>query len=112
MALAAGLVARGTASAGQALARTVTRHHWPVALAAAVLSRRARRAVAAVALADAVVAWWPQRAAVDPVRFAAARRLEDLAYGAGLWWGAVRRPATAGAAARPSTALIRRKNTP
>jgi hypothetical protein len=90
VALAAGLVARGTASAGQALARTVTRHHWPVALAAAVLSRRARRAVAAVALADAVVAWWPQRAAVDPVRFAAARRLEDLAYGAGLWWGAVR----------------------
>ena len=90
VALAAALVARGTASAGQALARTVTRHHWPLALAAAVLSRRARRALAAVALADAVVAWWPQRAAVDPLRFAAARRLEDLAYGAGLWWGAVR----------------------
>ena len=90
VALAAGLVTRGTASAGQALARTVTRHHWPVALAAAALSRRARRAVAAVALAVAVVAWWPLRGAVDPVRFAAARRLEDLAYGAGLWWGAVR----------------------
>ena len=37
---------RGTAAAGAALARAVTRHHWPVALAAAVLSRRARRAVA------------------------------------------------------------------
>jgi mycofactocin system glycosyltransferase len=88
--LAAGLVARGTASAGQALARTVTRHHWPVALTACIVSRRARRAVTAVALADAVVAWWPQRGAVGPLRFAAARRLEDLAYGAGLWWGAVR----------------------
>jgi mycofactocin system glycosyltransferase len=112
VALAAGLVARGTASAGQALARTVTRHHWPVALVAAALSRRARRAVAAVALADAVVAWWPQRAAVDPLRFAAARRLEDLAYGAGLWWGAVHhrqprallpaRPPSLSAAQRPA----------
>jgi mycofactocin system glycosyltransferase len=90
VALAAGLVARGTASAGQALARSVTRHHWPVALAASVVSPRARRAVAAVAVADAVLAWWPQRAAVGPLRFAAARRLEDLAYGAGLWWGAAR----------------------
>jgi hypothetical protein len=27
---------------------------------------------------------------VGPVRFAVARRLEDLAYGTGLWWGAAR----------------------
>ncbi|MCW2604251.1 MAG: glycosyl transferase family 2, partial [Pseudonocardiales bacterium] len=42
------------------------------------------------AVADAVLAWWPQRSRTGPVRFAAARRLEDLAYGAGLWEGAVR----------------------
>ena len=83
--------ARGTGASGRTLARAVTRHHWPLALAAAaVVSRRARRGVLAVAVADAVAAWWPHRQRVGPVRFAAARRLEDLAYGAGLWAGAVR----------------------
>jgi hypothetical protein len=43
-----------------------------------------------VAAADAVAAWWPQRHRMGPVRFAVARRLDDLAYGAGLWWGALR----------------------
>ena len=35
------------------------------------VSRRARRAVLAVAVADAVAAWWPHRHRVGPVRFAA-----------------------------------------
>ena len=90
LAFAAVLVLRGQVASGRALARAVTRHHWPLALAAASASRRARRGVLAVAAADAVAAWWPQRHRVGPVRFVAARRLEDLAYGAGLWWGAVR----------------------
>jgi mycofactocin glycosyltransferase len=55
-----------------------------------VISRRARRGILAVAAADALAAWWPQRHGVGPVRFVIARRLEDLAYGAGLWWGALR----------------------
>ncbi|WP_245753268.1 mycofactocin biosynthesis glycosyltransferase MftF [Geodermatophilus ruber] len=90
LALAGTLVLRGTAAAGRTLVRAATRHHWPVALAVGVLSRRARRWVAAAAVADAAVAWWPQRRRVGPLRFAAARRLEDLAYGAGLWWGVLR----------------------
>jgi hypothetical protein len=90
LAFAAALVVRGTGASGRTLARAVTRHHWPLALAAAVVSPRARRRVLAVAVADAAVAWWPQRHRVGPVRFIAARRLEDVAYGAGLWWGAVR----------------------
>ena len=87
---AAGLVLRGTASAGRALARTVTRHHWPLALAAAAVSRPARRTLAAVAVGDAVLAWWPHRREVDLPAFAAGRRLEDLGYGAGLGLGALR----------------------
>jgi hypothetical protein len=87
---AALLVARGMGASGRALARSVTRHHWPLALTAAVVSRRARRAVAGAALADAALGWWPVRDRVGPVRSTAARRLEDLAYGAGLWWGALR----------------------
>ena len=102
--LALGLVAHGTAASGRALARSVTRHHWPVALATAVGSRRARRWIGAAAVADAVLAWWPQRTRTGPVRFIAARRLEDLAYGAGLWWGVLReRSPRALLPARPPT---------
>lgn len=89
--LAAALVLRGTAAAGRTLARSATRHHWPLTAAAAVVSRRAGRVALAVSVADAVLAWWPHRSEVDLARFATARRLEDLAYGAGLWAGALRR---------------------
>jgi mycofactocin system glycosyltransferase len=87
---ATALVLRGQGASGRTLARAVTRHHWPVAVAAAVVSRRARRGLLAVAAADAVLGWWPERGRVGPVRFALGRRLEDLGYGAGLWWGALR----------------------
>lgn len=87
---AAGLVLRGQGAAGRTLARAVTRHHWPVAVAAAVVSPRVRRRVLAVSAADALLAWWPHRHGGGPVRFVLARRLEDLAYGSGLWAGAVR----------------------
>jgi mycofactocin system glycosyltransferase len=90
VALAGGLVLRGTATAGRTLARAATRHHWPLTLAAAVVFPRARTLLAGVALADGLVAWWPHRAAVGPATFVAARRAEDLAYGAGLWAGALR----------------------
>jgi hypothetical protein len=88
--LASGLVLRGTAASGRTLARSVTRHHWPLAAAAALVSRRARWLVAGVAVADAVGAWWPHRREIDLGAFAAGRRLEDVAYGAGLWLGALR----------------------
>ncbi|MDK3255325.1 mycofactocin biosynthesis glycosyltransferase MftF [Blastococcus capsensis] len=88
--LAAALAVRGMAAAGRGLARSATRHHWPVAVAAAVVSRRARSRLLAVALADGLLAWWPHRAVVGPVRSVLARRLDDLAYGVGLWAGALR----------------------
>lgn len=90
VALSAALVVRGTAASGRTLARAVTRHHWPLVAVACLVSRRARRLAAAVAVLDAVLAWWPQRRAVGFGTFAAGRRLEDLGYGAGLWWGALR----------------------
>ncbi|SDF86321.1 mycofactocin biosynthesis glycosyltransferase MftF [Klenkia brasiliensis] len=86
--LAATLVVRGSWSAGRTLARSVTRHHWPVVVPL-LGSRRVRRLVAAAAVADAAGAWWPHRREVGLLRFAAGRRLEDLAYGAGLWRGAL-----------------------
>jgi hypothetical protein len=76
-------------------ADAVTRHYWPLALAASLLSRRARRTVAAVAVVEGVLDWRRRRDHDPRVRpglagYVLARRLDDLAYGGGLWWGALR----------------------
>src|SRR5205823_6566864 len=83
------LIALGAVGAAAQTADAVTRHYWPLAALAAFGSRRARRTVVAVAVGSGVVDWMragPERPAL-PV-FLLARRLDDLAYGAGLWWGA------------------------
>lgn len=66
------------------------RHWWPLTLVGCLVSRRLRRAVVAAAIAD--TAWEFARTAprLDPVRFGVARRLDDVAYGAGVWWSAIR----------------------
>jgi mycofactocin glycosyltransferase len=90
---AARLIGLGAIGTIAQTADAVTRHYWPVSLAACLVSRRARRTVAVIAIAEGVVDWWRRRA--DPYRpnvvsYVLARRLDDLAYGGGLWWGAIR----------------------
>jgi mycofactocin system glycosyltransferase len=86
--LATGLTAEVAVSTLRQGSHLLLRHWWPGAALGAVVSRRARRAVGAAMVWDLLdhreVA--PSRA---PEAFAA-RRLDDLAYGAGLWWGAAR----------------------
>lgn len=105
------LIGLGAVGAVGQTADAVTRHYWPVAALACLVSRRARRTVAAVALAEGVVDFMRHRGRDPRVRphllgYLLARRLDDLAYGAGLWWGAWRhrtleplRPARTGAPA-------------
>jgi mycofactocin system glycosyltransferase len=72
-----------------------TRHHWPVAVMAAVLSKRARRLLLAYAVFDGLRDYQRcGRPQSFPVHFLL-RRLDDLAYGAGVWAGAVRRQTAA-----------------
>ena len=66
------------------------RHGWPLALLGSLLSRRIRRATVVAAIADTVWEYARLRPRLDPVRFALARRLDDLAYGAGVWWSSLR----------------------
>lgn len=76
-----------------AVAQTMSlllRHWWPVSLVACLVSRRARRAVAAAAVADVLLEYRRDPAHLDLGRFAVARRLDDLAYGSGVWWSALR----------------------
>ncbi len=69
-------------------AALVLRHWWPATAVACLFSWRARRAAVVIALADAAVEYARSRPQLDPVRFAVARRVDDLAYGLGLWSGA------------------------
>ncbi|KQX74024.1 mycofactocin biosynthesis glycosyltransferase MftF [Aeromicrobium sp. Root472D3] len=86
VAIVAGSV-RTTSAQGAALA---LRHWWPVAAAACVVSRRARRFVAVAGAADAVLARARADTTLGVGRFALARRLDDVAYGTGVWSGAAR----------------------
>lgn len=84
---AAALTVQGAVAGPWQVASAMTRHHWPLALLAAAHSRRARRALLVSAVVEALVDRRRTRADLDPVRYLVARRLDDVAYGAGLWWG-------------------------
>jgi len=88
-ATAAGLAIRGHAGAGRMLARAVVRVWWPVALVAALVSRRVRGAVLASVVVTAADHWWNDG---DPLpgRLVPLSLLDDLAYGAGVWSGCLR----------------------
>jgi mycofactocin system glycosyltransferase len=88
--LAARLTLSGAFAAATQTMALILRHWWPIAALTAMVSRRARRAVAVAAVIDAAVELVRLRPKLDPFRFAMLRRLDDLAYGAGVWFGAVR----------------------
>lgn len=88
--LAGVLVGQGILAAlGQGSA-LLLRHWWPLTIAGCAFSARLRRAALLAAAVDAGVEYVRTGADLDPLRFAAARRLDDLAYGAGVWLGAFR----------------------
>lgn len=70
---------------GRNLASAITRVWWPLAIAIAIFSRRARVALCAAAVVPALADWWETRPRLDPVRFTILRVIDDAAYGAGAW---------------------------
>jgi mycofactocin glycosyltransferase len=85
--LAARLAGGGTFAAGRLLGSALSRAWWPVALPAAVASRRLRLPLAALVLAPPLLGWRERRPPMDPARYAAARLLDDVAYSIGVWKG-------------------------
>jgi mycofactocin system glycosyltransferase len=87
------LAARGLVWALRQESALMLRHWWPAAAAGAIAFPAVRRALVTALVVDAAVATGERRAEsipINPVVVACARRLDDLAYGAGLWWGALR----------------------
>ncbi|GHF04235.1 putative glycosyltransferase [Streptomyces spiralis] len=79
---------RGTA---EQLLRCATRHHWPLAVAAAAVDRRARHALVVAAVAEGLLDHHRSGSPLSPLAHTMLRRLDDLAYGWGVWQGALRR---------------------
>ncbi len=91
------VAARGLWSAAMQLASAICRHYWPVALLAALAFRSCRRVVLVAAVVDGVVDWASRRQSADEeskpiglLTYLLLKRVDDLAYGLGLWYGVVR----------------------
>lgn len=91
------IAARGLWSAALQLASAICRHYWPIALVAAILSRNCRRVVIIAAIVDGVVDWVSHKEATDDdtrpiglLSYLLLKRVDDLAYGVGLWCGVAR----------------------
>ena len=97
--LAVRLTGNGTLATLAQTGALLTRHWWPLTAVGCVLSGRVRRATAVAALADIALEYRRDQATLDPLRYGVARRLDDLAYGSGVWFAALR--ARSGAALRP-----------
>ena len=84
------IAARGLGWAVRQEAELLLRHWWPATMASAALSGTVRRALASAVIVDTVTAAVKHSHPQDRERalaILAGRRLDDLAYGLGLWWG-------------------------
>lgn len=91
------VAAHGLWSAALQLASAICRHYWPIALVLALFFRRCRQAVLIAAIVDGVVDWATRNGNADDdtkriglFTYLLLKRLDDMAYGVGLWTGVVR----------------------
>jgi mycofactocin system glycosyltransferase len=84
------LVGRGHLGAGELVGRALVRPWFPLTIAAALASRRARRVAVAAAVVPPLLEWARCRPPLDPVRWTACSLADDAAYSVGVWWGCVK----------------------
>jgi mycofactocin system glycosyltransferase len=89
-ALSASLTARGFEAAFSQVSALMLRHWWPVTFFGCLFSQRIRKATLALALIDIGREYVRRSPRMDPVSFGAARRLDDIAYGSGVWLASLR----------------------
>ena len=81
------LVGRGHLGAGELIGRALVRPWFPFTVAAALVSRRARRVALAAAVVPPLVEWARRRPPLDPLRWTACSLADDVAYSVGVWRG-------------------------
>jgi hypothetical protein len=115
--IGAQLTANGALAALSQTGALLTRHWWPLTVLGCVASRRVRRATAVAAALDVALEYRRDRVGLDPVRYGVARRLDDLAYGTGVWFSAARgrsvaalRPRLLSASSRSQKPAASRRN--
>ena len=89
-AVATRLAARGLGWAVRQEGSLLLRHWWPAAAVGALFSQSVRRALLTAVIVDLVL-FLSERPEVGPLTALIARRLDDIAYGTGLWWGVINR---------------------
>jgi mycofactocin system glycosyltransferase len=89
--LAARLAGGGTVGSIRPIGSAITRTWLPLAVPAALAFRRLRVPLAVAVLTPPLLDWLDRRPPLDPVRYTAARLLDDAGYGAGVWQGCLRR---------------------
>ena len=90
MAMSMSLTARGVGNAYTQISALMLRHWWPLTLIGCLFSRRIRKATLALALADIGIQYVTKGSHLDPARYGLARRLDDIAYGSGVWLASLR----------------------
>jgi mycofactocin system glycosyltransferase len=83
------LAGLGHLYAGRQVAEAITRTWWPLALVAGVLWRRSRPILLAAATVPPLLDWLGGERPQDPLRYVALRLADDVAYGTGVWIGAI-----------------------
>jgi mycofactocin glycosyltransferase len=82
------LAGLGHLYAGRQLACAITRVWWPLAPVVFAFGRRTRLPLIASAAVPPLIDWLGNRK-LDPLRYAALHLADDVAYGTGVWIGAV-----------------------
>jgi len=80
----------GAAWTAVGMGHALTELWGPLLVVSALRSRRGAVTVAVLVAVPPLVEWWRRRPPLDPVRWSVAAVADDVAYGAGVWWGCIR----------------------
>ena len=89
-ALGARLTSQGIVSAATQTSALMLKHWWPVTAVGCLFSRRIRKAALLASVVDVLVEYDKEPGELDVVSFGVAKRLDDIAYGAGVWLASFR----------------------
>lgn len=89
-ALGARLASQGIVSAAKQTSALMLKHWWPLTAVGCLFSRRIRKAALLAAVVDVLVEYDKEPGELDVVSFGVAKRLDDIAYGTGVWLASFR----------------------